>query len=96
MGTPEEHLRQAVDEVLEPAWPKERRRAARRRLGATLLRVGVFLSAIWGLALVVFLITGAMLPWTFFAFMSALAFFAAQRESGDCKHLLDGLPDRRP
>jgi hypothetical protein len=72
MAISEEHLRRAVDDVLEPAWLRERRRAARRLFSSTLGRVVGGLLALWVLALVVYLLTGVMVPWTFFVFMTVL------------------------
>ncbi len=47
MAVSEELLRRAVDEILEPAWPHERRRAARRLSYQTLTRImGGFLAAL--------------------------------------------------
>jgi hypothetical protein len=54
----EGHLRRAVDDVFEPAWPRECRRAARRLLSSTVGRVTVALLALWVLAIVVYLFTG--------------------------------------
>jgi hypothetical protein len=58
MAIYEEHLRHAVDEVLEPAWPREYRRAARRLHSSTLGRLASALVVLWVLALVVYLLSG--------------------------------------
>jgi len=58
MAISEEHLRRAVDDVLEPAWPWEYRRAARRLHSSTLGRLTGALLVLWVLALVVYLLTG--------------------------------------
>jgi fatty acid desaturase len=68
----EELDRQTADEVLEAAWPKERRRARRRMLSAMVERVALFLLALGGLSFVVWLLFGLVVPWTFFAFMAVL------------------------
>jgi hypothetical protein len=57
MAISEEHLRRAVDDVLEPAWLRERQRAARRLFSSTLGRVVGALLVLWVLALVVYLLT---------------------------------------
>jgi len=57
MAISEEHLRHVVDEVLEPVWLRERRRAARRLVCSTLGRVAVALVALSVLAVVSYLIT---------------------------------------
>ena len=58
MAISEEHLRRAVDDVLEPAWPWESRRVARRLVSSTLGRLAGTLLVLWVLALVVYLLTG--------------------------------------
>ena len=50
MAVSEELLRHAVDEILEPAWPHERRRAARRLSYQTFSRIMGGFLALWGLA----------------------------------------------
>jgi hypothetical protein len=50
----------------------ECRRAARRLFSSTLGRVALTLLALWVLALLAYLITGVMVPWTFFVFMTVL------------------------
>jgi hypothetical protein len=73
MPTPEEHLRRAVDEVLEPAWPRERRRAVRRLAGSMLGRLFGGLLALWTLALLVHLVVGPPFPWAAFGLVTVLA-----------------------
>ncbi len=87
MPTSEEDLRQAVDDALEPAWPEERRRAARRYFCSTLARVGVGLLGFFGLSLVAAFVTGAAFPWTFYVFIGALTTGAALHEARDPEHL---------
>lgn len=62
MAISEEHLRRAVDEVLEPAWPRERKRAVRRLAGSMLGRFVGGVLALWALALVVRAIVGPPFP----------------------------------
>jgi len=57
MAISEEHLRRAVDDVLEPAWPWEYQRVARRLVSSTLGRLAGAFLALWVLALVVYLLT---------------------------------------
>lgn len=77
MTPAEERLRRAVDEVLERAWPTERRRAARRLRFHTLARiVGGFL-ALWGLGFCVHLFVGVSFPWLPFGLIALLATIAA-------------------
>jgi hypothetical protein len=57
MAISEEHLRRAVDDVLEPAWLREHRRAARKLHSSTLGRLAGALPVLWVLALVVYLLT---------------------------------------
>jgi hypothetical protein len=83
----EEHLRQAVDDVLEPAWPRERRRAHRRLSWSTLGRLAGGLAVLWLLAFVVRLITGEAFPWFAFGLVTFLATVVALPEPGDRSHL---------
>jgi hypothetical protein len=71
---------QNADEVLEAAWPAERRRARRRMLLATLGRTALFLLALVMLSLAVWLLFGLVVPWTFFAFMTVLTLVAGRPE----------------
>jgi len=73
MATSEDHLRQLVDEVLEPAWHRERHRARRRVVWGTLWRLVVGMSGLWLLALVVDLVVGVAVPWIAFGVITALA-----------------------
>jgi Mn2+/Fe2+ NRAMP family transporter len=87
MSVSEEHLRQSVDEALEPVWPAERRRAARWWLCSTLARAALGVLAFWGLALALDLLFGLALPWTFYACIGGLTILAALREARDPEHL---------
>jgi hypothetical protein len=74
---PEPGLQRAADEVLEAAWPTERRRAVVRMATSVLGRVTVFLLALLAFSLAVKLFFGLVVPWTFFAFMAGLALVCA-------------------
>lgn len=87
MSYSEEQVSQAVDEVLEPAWPNERRRAARRWFWCTLGRAALGTLGFWGLGVAMFIFFGAALPWTFYAFMAGLTVIAALHEARDPDHL---------
>jgi hypothetical protein len=89
---------QSADAVLEGAWPKERRRARRRMELASLGRAAVFMSALGALSLVVYVLSGEVIPWTFFAFMSALAVIAARSDPDDERAVLrrEGDPASGP
>jgi len=86
MATAEEHLRQEVDEVLEPVWRRERLHARRRITCATLGRVALGMSGLWVLAVVVNLVVGVAVPWIAFGVITTLAVvlaFANQPEVPD-------------
>lgn len=62
MAGSDELLRHAVDEVLDPVWPRERRRAVRRLGRATLTRIiGGFLG-LWSLGFASHLVVGGPTP----------------------------------
>lgn len=86
MSGSEEHLRQAVDDVLEAAWPDERRRASRQLVASTVWRAVCGVLAFWamGVALAAF---GLTLPWTFYAFIGGLTLVVALHEARDPEHL---------
>ena len=90
MATSEDHLAQAVDEVLDPAWPDERRRALRRWSYATIGRVAGGLLGLWALGFVLGLVAGLTLPWTFFAFMGVMMTGAAFSQDEGREHLHRG------
>ena len=87
MALSEDHLRDAVDGVLEPAWPHERRRAARRLLRSSLGRWAGGMVAIVAFSLVLRLTIGLTVPWLFFAFIGFLAAIAALPDPADRAHL---------
>jgi fatty acid desaturase len=74
---------QTADEVLEAAWPKERRRARRQMALAHFGRTAVFLAMLGGLSFAVYLLFGMVIPWTFFVFMGALALVGARPEADE-------------
>lgn len=90
MSVSEEHIRRSVDEVLEPAWPNEHRRAARRWYYSTLARAAVGTLGFWGLALLIYLLVGVAFPWTFYAFIGGLTAVAALSDARDPDHLRRG------
>jgi hypothetical protein len=93
MSGSEEQLRQAVDDVLEAAWPEERRRASRQLVASTLWRAvgGVLVFWAMGAALTGF---GFSLPWTFYAFIGGLTLVVALHEARDPDHLRHHGPPR--
>jgi hypothetical protein len=101
MSLSEEHLRKAVDDVLEPAWEDERRRAAAWHTWCTLGRVVGGMFALGALGLVARLVVGLTFPWTFWAFVAGLVTIAAFHDARDPAHLRrhpddgDGLPAPR-
>jgi hypothetical protein len=86
MAFSERQLRHAVDEVLEPVWPRERRRAARRLCVRSLGRIAGGCLALWGLGFVVHLWVGVSFPWVFFGVIALLATVAASGQE-DHSHL---------
>lgn len=87
MVTSEEHLAGAVDEVLDPAWEDERRRAVRRWAYCTAERVAGGLLALWALGLVMHFIVGLTVPWMSFGFMGVLMAVLAFSQSEGRTHL---------
>jgi hypothetical protein len=71
----EDYLRRAVDDVLEPAWPFERRRALRRMVCFTLVRVFRNTLLLMSFGFVAALVAGVAFPWAFgvFAFLGAVS-----------------------
>lgn len=84
-------LRRAVDEVLEPAWATERRRATRRLVASCAGRWAGGMVAATGLALVLGAATGAALPPAFFVVVGLLAAIGAMPDAEERSHL-----SRRP
>jgi hypothetical protein len=87
MSLSEDHIRQAVDEVLEPAWPAEARRAARAWNLATLARVVAGLVGVALLLTVVRLVEGRSFPWTFFVFIAVVTVAVGFHAARDPEHL---------
>lgn len=94
-GVDDLDLSGAVDEVLDPVWPRERRRALFHMAGLTLGRVGVFLLALSALSLVTGLAFGLVVPWTFYAFVGGLALVCARPEPGQRSALRRGRDESR-
>jgi hypothetical protein len=90
MPVSEEHIRRSVDEALEPAWPSEHRRAARRWLYSTLARAALGTLGFWSLALLIQLLVGLAFPWMFYAFIGGLTTMAALCDARDPDHLRRG------
>ena len=72
MSLSDEDLREAVDEVLEAAWPHERRRARTRWNRGTLGRIAGGLVVLVALPLTLQLTAGFSLPWVFYAFIGGI------------------------
>ncbi len=85
-----ERIDEAVDEILEPAWARERRRALRRWRLETGVRLIAGLLALWAMCVVLRLVVGLALPWTFFGFMTLLMAGAAFSQTDGREHLRDG------
>ena len=73
MSDAEDYLHRAVDEVLEPAFPRERRRFAWRVTSRALGGVAAFLFGVWILGLVARLLFGLVLPWTVFGLLALIS-----------------------
>ena len=82
-----ERIDEAVDEILEPAWARERRRALRRWRLETGVRLIAGLLALWAMCFVLRLVVGLALPWTFFGFMTLLMAGAAFSQTDGREHL---------
>jgi hypothetical protein len=91
-----ERIEQAVDDILEPAWVRERRRALRRWRFETGVRLGAGLLPLWAMCLVLRLVVGVTMPWIFLGFMTALMTGAAFSQMDGREHLRNGRPARSP
>lgn len=80
-------LRRAVDEVLDPAWPVERRRAIRRMVASTVGRWAGGMAAITVLDLLLYVVVGVTLPPAFFVVVGLLAAVGALPDVDDRAHL---------
>lgn len=87
MSVSDEDLRGAVDEVLEAAWPKERRRARRRSNLATLGRIAGGLLGFWGLSLMVHFVVGLSFPWVSYVCIGGMTIGAGIHEARNPDHL---------
>jgi hypothetical protein len=90
MPMTEEELGRTVDEVLEAAWARERRRATRRAAWSDAGRLAAGLGALVGLGLVMRLLFGVVVPWTCFAFVGVLCVLAVVHAAGNQPHLRRG------
>lgn len=79
-----------MDEALEPAWPRVRRRVVGRSAAVELCRVGGFVLAIGAIVLVVRVGIGAAIPWSFLAFIGFLAAFMVLHAVRGGSHLRRG------
>jgi hypothetical protein len=87
MAVSEELLRRAVDQVLEPAWTRERRRAARRLSYQTLARILGSTMALWSFGFGAHLVVGGNFPWLFFGLIALLGSAVAFLTQDDRSHL---------
>lgn len=85
---PELHVQHAVDDVLDAAWPKERRRALVRLATPILGRTAVFLLALLVFGFAVHVVFGLVVPYIFFVFMTGLALVCARPGEEERAHLL--------
>jgi len=81
MATVTHHLSRQVDEILEPVWQEERRRAKRRGIYAGVGRVVAGATVFLVIAVVVDLLVGVTVPWIAFACITiaAMALSVASR-----------------
>ncbi len=87
MSGPDEDLQVAVDDVLDAAWPKERRRGRSRWNLATLGRIAGGLVGFYGMTLVLYLVADVSFPWAFYAFIGAMTISGGVREGRYPDHL---------
>jgi hypothetical protein len=91
-----ERIEQAVDDILEPVWERERRRAMRRWVIETVVRLAAGLVPLWGMCLVLRLVAGLIMPWAFLGFMTVLMTGAAFSQRDGREHLGNGRSRRSP
>jgi len=87
MPASEDHVANVVDDILEAAWPSERRRALRRVALGTAARLTLAAGALWLLGFGVHLVVGTAFPWVAYGVIALLASIAAMPDSGDHSHL---------
>jgi len=87
MPLSDDQLRRAVDEVLDPIWHQEHRRARQHRVTSTVGRMAGGMLVLWALALVVQLVVGVTVPWVAFGFVTLLATVLAMWDAPDHPHL---------
>jgi hypothetical protein len=91
-----ERIGQAVDDILEPAWVRERRRAMRRWTFETGIRLAAGLLPLLAMCLVLRLVVGLTMPWAFLGFMTVLMTGAAFSQRDGREHLGSGRSRRSP
>ena len=76
-----------MDEVLEPAWQKERLRALTRLFVSNFGRATVFVFGLLGFGAVTYVLFGMVFPWTFYAFIGGLVLVCAKPRQLEMHHL---------
>lgn len=88
MASPEDDIERAVDEILDPAWTRERRLAFKRMTFFAAGRILVFLLGLLLFALAVHEVFGLAVPWPFLVFVTiVLIVFGLPDVVGDQSHL---------
>ena len=90
MDTSEEQLRRAVDEVLEPVWAIERRRAIRRLVYVTAGRVAMGVLTMWVVAFGAHLVVHENFPRVYFVVITLLGTTIAALMNMDGSAPLEG------
>jgi hypothetical protein len=95
MPVSDEDLRRAVDDVLEPAWPREHLRARRLYRRSTVGRIVGGVLGFWGLAFATWLPQGGPPSWGFLLAIAGLTTAAGLHAARDPEHLRHhlGPPD---
>jgi hypothetical protein len=88
MPAAEDDLGRIVEQVLGPAWPRERRRASTRLVRSTLLRAAGGVLGFWSLAAALGVL-GMPIPWVFYPGIAVLTAAAALLDARDPDHLRD-------
>jgi hypothetical protein len=86
MATSEEHLRRAVDEVLDPVWASERR----RMIYSTVGRVGMGVVTMWVVAFGAHLVVHENFPWVYFGVITLMGTTIAALMNMDGSAHLEG------
>jgi len=72
MDSSEEYLARAADEVIEPAWVRERRRIVRALALSTVGRIAMGLAVMWVVAFGAHLLVHEDFPWVYFVVITLL------------------------